>query len=216
MTPRRGDRRLRADRPQARGGAARGAPAWPAPMPIPARAEALAEPRRPGAAAALPRWQDAVTRADVDIVVVATTNDALAPVTLAAHRGRQARAGREAGGAQRRRDRSADRAARARGVRVRVGFNHRYHPALQKAREIVDSGALGPLMFIRGRYGHGGRVGYDREWRADPARSGGGELIDQGVHLIDLAALVSRRVQRRRRVRARPTSGTCRWTTTRS
>ena len=42
-------------------------------------------------------------------------------------------------------------------------------------------------MFIRGRYGHGGRVGYDREWRADPAISGGGELLDQGVHLIDLA-----------------------------
>jgi len=40
---------------------------------------------------------------------------------------------------------------------------------------------------MRGRYGHGGRVGYDREWRADPALSGGGELIDQGVHLIDLA-----------------------------
>jgi predicted dehydrogenase len=42
-------------------------------------------------------------------------------------------------------------------------------------------------MFMRARYGHGGRVGYDREWRADPVRSGGGELIDQGVHLIDLA-----------------------------
>ncbi len=43
-------------------------------------------------------------------------------------------------------------------------------------------------MFIRARYGHGGRIGYDREWRADPKLSGGGELIDQGVHLIDLAA----------------------------
>jgi predicted dehydrogenase len=42
-------------------------------------------------------------------------------------------------------------------------------------------------MFIRGRYGHGGRVGYDKEWRADPALSGGGELIDQGPHLIDLS-----------------------------
>ncbi|CAN5253220.1 hypothetical protein BH10PSE9_BH10PSE9_03690 [soil metagenome] len=42
-------------------------------------------------------------------------------------------------------------------------------------------------MFVRGRYGHGGRLGYEREWRADPARSGGGELIDQGPHLIDLA-----------------------------
>lgn len=70
---------------------------------------------------------------------------------------------------------------------VRVGYNHRYHPALLKARQIVDADAIGELMFIRARYGHGGRVGYDREWRADPKLSGGGELIDQGVHLIDLA-----------------------------
>jgi predicted dehydrogenase len=42
-------------------------------------------------------------------------------------------------------------------------------------------------MYIRGRYGHGGRVGYEKEWRAQPAVSGGGELVDQGVHLIDLA-----------------------------
>ena len=73
------------------------------------------------------------------------------------------------------------------GVRVRVGFNHRYHRSFRKARELVDAGALGDLMFIRGLYGHGGRVGYDREWRADPKRSGGGELIDQGPHLVDLA-----------------------------
>ena len=43
------------------------------------------------------------------------------------------------------------------------------------------------MMFVRGRYGHGGRVGYDKEWRADPALSGGGELLDQGVHLNDLS-----------------------------
>jgi predicted dehydrogenase len=46
---------------------------------------------------------------------------------------------------------------------------------------------MGDLMFLRARYGHGGRVGYDQEWRADPKLSGGGELIDQGIHLIDLA-----------------------------
>ena len=56
-----------------------------------------------------------------------------------------------------------------------------------KAREIVDSGALGPLMFLRGRYGHGGRLGMEKEWRGDPAISGGGEMLDQGVHLVDLA-----------------------------
>ena len=42
-------------------------------------------------------------------------------------------------------------------------------------------------MFIRGRYGQGGRIGYEKEWRANPKISGGGELIDQGVHLIDLS-----------------------------
>ncbi|MGE4660669.1 MAG: Gfo/Idh/MocA family oxidoreductase, partial [Arenicellales bacterium] len=79
------------------------------------------------------------------------------------------------------------RQAEVKDVRVRVGFNHRYHRAFRKMHEILNSGELGPLMFLRARYGHGGRVGYDREWRADPALSGGGELIDQGVHLIDLA-----------------------------
>jgi predicted dehydrogenase len=71
---------------------------------------------------------------------------------------------------------------------IRIAYNHRFHPAFRKAYELVREADLGDLMFIRGRYGHGGRIGYDREWRADPALSGGGELIDQGVHLIDLAA----------------------------
>ena len=42
-------------------------------------------------------------------------------------------------------------------------------------------------MFVRGRYGHGGRLGYEKEWRADPETAGGGELLDQGIHLIDLS-----------------------------
>jgi len=75
-------------------------------------------------------------------------------------------------------------------VCVRVGFNHRYHPAILKACEMARAGELGELMFVRGRYGHGGRVGYDKEWRANPVLSGGGELIDQGVHLIDLARVI--------------------------
>jgi predicted dehydrogenase len=83
--------------------------------------------------------------------------------------------------------REVQAAARQTRAKVRLGYNHRFHPALQKAYELIVSGAIGPMMFLRGRYGHGGRKGYDREWRADPDLSGGGELIDQGVHLIDLA-----------------------------
>jgi len=77
--------------------------------------------------------------------------------------------------------------AKRQNVLVRVGFNHRCHRAFQKMREIVDAGEIGELMFLRARYGHGGRLGYEQEWRAQPELSGGGELIDQGVHLIDLA-----------------------------
>ena len=78
-------------------------------------------------------------------------------------------------------------AARRQNVKVRVGFNHRYHRALRRAHELCEQGVLGDLMFIRGRYGHGGRLGYEKEWRASPELSGGGELVDQGPHLIDLS-----------------------------
>jgi predicted dehydrogenase len=71
--------------------------------------------------------------------------------------------------------------------RVKVGFNHRFHPGLARAAAEVHAGVHGELLHLRGRYGHGGRPGYDREWRAQPSRSGGGELIDQGMHLLDLS-----------------------------
>ena len=149
-----------------------------------ARAASLAS-RIPGAVTAA--VADALARPDVDIAVVATTNEALAPMTIAAlTAGKHVLVEKPAACTVGEADAIIAAAAAANRL-VRVGFNHRYHPALQQARHLVDSGALGPLMFVRGRYGHGGRVGYDREWRADPARSGGGELIDQGVHLIDLS-----------------------------
>jgi predicted dehydrogenase len=69
---------------------------------------------------------------------------------------------------------------------LKTGFNHRHHPAVWKARELVRQGAIGPLMFIRAVYGHGGPPGYEKEWRADANLSGGGELLDQGVHILDL------------------------------
>jgi len=132
-------------------------------------------------------WQEAVRRDDVDVVFAAATHDLLAPIAAAA-----ASAGKhvlvEKPGARKAAELDAVAEAAARtGVLVRVGFNHRFHRALRKAREIFDTGALGEMMYVRGRYGHGGRVGYEKEWRANPEISGGGELIDQGAHLIDLS-----------------------------
>ena len=151
----------------------------------PARAQKLAA-LHPGCEA-VSSWHGVVGRSDVDVVVVATTNNALAEVTNAAVLARkhvlvEKPAARNA----------SELApiltnARRTGVTVKVGFNHRFHPAFARARALVDAGAVGPLLHIRARYGHGGRVGYDKEWRADPAIAGGGELLDQGVHLIDLS-----------------------------
>lgn len=77
--------------------------------------------------------------------------------------------------------------ARKKNLSLHVGYNHRHHPALKKAYELLKDGSIGEVMFLRARYGHGGRLGYEKEWRADKLKSGGGELIDQGTHLIDLS-----------------------------
>lgn len=136
---------------------------------------------------AVTEFKTVLEDARVGVVIVATLNAALAPIALAAVQAGKHVLVEKPGALNAAQLREVRDAARQTGARVRIGYNHRFHPALQKARELIDTGALGPLMFLRGRYGHGGRPGYDREWRADATLSGGGELIDQGVHLIDLA-----------------------------
>ena len=150
-----------------------------------ARAQALAA--RHTDCFATDDWRAAIARPEVGIVVVATQHDMLCPIAAEAiAAGRHVLVEKPAGRHWSEVVPLID-AARQSGSKVRVGYNHRYHRAFRQARKLVDAGVLGPLMFIRARYGHGGRIGYDREWRADPKRSGGGELIDQGSHLIDLA-----------------------------
>jgi predicted dehydrogenase len=149
------------------------------------RAQALA--RTSSTAQPVRQWEEVLERHDVDVVVVATSNDALAGVARAAVlAGKHVLVEKPAGRRASELDPLIEAVART-GALVRVGFNHRYHPSLQKARALVDAGCLGELMFVRGRYGHGGRPGYEHEWRANPDVAGGGELVDQGVHLIDLA-----------------------------
>ncbi len=149
------------------------------------RAESLAR-AYPGAVAS-EGWRAAIERDEVTIVIVSTTNESLADIACGAlAAGRHVLVEKPAARSLPEADRVLDAMTTYRRL-VRVGFNHRYHPALRKARELVDTGSIGDLMFVRGRYGHGGRLGYEKEWRANPALSGGGELIDQGVHLIDLA-----------------------------
>jgi predicted dehydrogenase len=132
-------------------------------------------------------WRACVARPDVDAVIVSTINASLAEVTLhAVQHGKHVLVEKPAARNAQELQPALEAMQRA-GVVVKVGFNHRVHPAIAKARELFDAGAIGAALYLRARYGHGGRIRYDREWRADPTLAGGGELLDQGVHLIDLA-----------------------------
>jgi predicted dehydrogenase len=124
---------------------------------------------------------------DPDVVVVAVTHERLADLTEAAlEAGSHVLVEKPAGLGTVEIDRLMAAQERS-GRRVKVGFNHRFHPGIARAAGEVHSGRYGDLLHLRGRYGHGGRPGYASEWRAQPERSGGGELTDQGMHLLDLS-----------------------------
>jgi predicted dehydrogenase len=69
---------------------------------------------------------------------------------------------------------------------LKFGFNHRYHPAVLAAERALAVGDLGELRWLRGRYGKPREPSFADTWRADPARAGGGILMDQGIHMLDL------------------------------
>jgi predicted dehydrogenase len=72
------------------------------------------------------------------------------------------------------------------GARLKCGLNHRHHRGIRQAKLWHEQGAIGEIVFVRCRYGIGGRPGYEREWRSQPQVSGGGQLMDQGFHALDL------------------------------
>ncbi len=148
-------------------------------------------------------WQKLLEREDVDAIVVATPHKYLAPITTAAlNAGKHvfcekpgARNATEAeivlraayGNWPPREPKSGVPLLPHNNARLIVGFTLRHYPAIVRARELIAAGVIGEPMYVRARYGHGGRLDYNLEWRGDPEMAGGGELLDQGVHLIDLS-----------------------------
>lgn len=131
-------------------------------------------------------WRKVIKDARIKAAVVATTNDCLASISSAALRKGlnvfcekpMARDIREARSL-------CNVSLKSKGI-FSVGFTLRFHPAIRKAWQLSRQGAIGRILFCRAVYGHGGRKGYDRQWRMKEEISGGGELMDQGVHLADL------------------------------
>lgn len=74
---------------------------------------------------------------------------------------------------------------------LKYGFNHRYHYSIMECKKIIDSGKMGKLLWMRGVYGKAGSIDYDKNWRNYRKYSGGGILIDQGIHMVDLIRFFS-------------------------
>jgi predicted dehydrogenase len=137
-------------------------------------------------ARAVESWESVVEDGALDVIIVSTTHDMLSPISVAALRaGKHVLCEKPMGRTYAEVSQVLEAATIA-GRLVAGGYNHRYLPAIADLQRVVASGDLGAIDFIRGCYGHGGRPGYDKEWRGDPEKSGGGELLDQGAHLIDL------------------------------
>ncbi len=132
-------------------------------------------------------WQEMIKDPLIDVIIVATPTDVNVKIVAEALKnGKDVLAEKPLG-------KSSHEAKKIFGLTkkykrvLKVGFNHRHHPALFKAYELVKSGAIGKVFYLRAVYGHGARPGYDTEWRMQKKYSVGGELFDQGVHVIDLA-----------------------------
>ena len=131
-------------------------------------------------------WKRALTRSDIDVVVAATINKLLLPVSIMAlKRGKHVLCEKPLGRNAKESKRIVE-AINASGAILKAGFNHRHHPAISEAKRLADEGEIGNIYYIRCIYGHGGRPGYEKEWRASKDLCGGGELLDQGVHVVDL------------------------------
>jgi len=131
-------------------------------------------------------WRDMLEKESLDIIIVSTPNKFLKEIVLGVaqrniHILCEKPLGRNVWESE-----MMVKVARGNGVVLKTGFNHRYHPAVFKANFLIANGAIGPVYLIRCVYGHGGRPGYEKEWRASRELSGGGELLDQGVHVVDL------------------------------
>jgi 1,5-anhydro-D-fructose reductase (1,5-anhydro-D-mannitol-forming) len=78
------------------------------------------------------------------------------------------------------------KAEKASGKKLMYGFNHRHHDSIMRMKELIDEGSQGKVLWMRGRYGKSVTDDYFNQWRAKKELAGGGILMDQGIHMLDL------------------------------
>ncbi len=131
-------------------------------------------------------WEEITKRDDINTVIICTPPNLHAPIGIAAMKNGKHVLCEKPLAMNPAEAEKMVAAARDNNVKLKGGFNHRHHPGIKQAKTWVNQGSIGELISIRCQYGIGGRPGYDKEWRADSKIAGGGQLMDQGMHLLDL------------------------------
>lgn len=128
-----------------------------------------------------------VIHSDVDAIVVATPNH-ITPTTIvsALDAGKHVFSEKPPGRTLEDIEKIIEAEKRNPGLKLKFGFNHRYHAGIQEAKRIIDSGRLGHILWLRGIYGKAGHLGFEDTWRSSRETAGGGVLLDQGIHMLDL------------------------------
>lgn len=147
-------------------------------------ANALADEMR---CEATTNWMTVMAMKDIDAVVISTPNIFHAPMSIAALKNKKHVLCEKPLGRNVDETKQIVNVVEETGMKLKCGFNLRHHAGVQQARRWFDEGAIGEINFMRIRYGIGGRIGYEKEWRADKELSGGGQLMDQGMHALDLS-----------------------------
>lgn len=71
-------------------------------------------------------------------------------------------------------------------LKLKYGFNHRYHESVKETKKVIESGQYGPIINLRGIYGKSSIIPFDKGWRSERQYAGGGILLDQGIHMLDM------------------------------
>ncbi len=140
----------------------------------------------PSSAIATVDWREAVSRPDVDAVVVSTPTKFHAEIAIEAlQAGKHVLCEKPLARTTDEARRIVEAARDAKRV-LKTGFNYRQMAHVRRAKELLGAGAIGKACFLRCRYGHGGRPGYEQHWCTNADLSGGGVLQEQGIHMVDL------------------------------
>jgi predicted dehydrogenase len=137
-------------------------------------------------AAVSSNWRDAVNDPGIDAILLLTYPDSHAKIAIAAmKKGKDVLCEKPLARTETEAKKMIKVAHETKRI-LKCGFNHRHHPAVVEMHKLFESGLIGKAVFGRGRYGIAGRSGVEKEWRSNPKIVSGGQLMEQGIHLVDL------------------------------